>query len=321
MSTGASEAGVLRPCAPPHGSSGAERCTVWAETAERFSTSRVQSLRHDFHLHPLMTMAALAKLAARLEPTGQCRFIKPGSSQSSNFDHGSNDPAGRAIEEVFDRIEDPGSWIALYNVETDPEYRTFLDEVIGSARQLIELQEPGIFSVGGFIFISAPPSVTPFHIDRENNFWLQVRGRKTINVWERTDRRVVDAQSVDRFILNGSLGGVRLKPEFVERSHEFDVGPGGGVYFPSTSPHMTRSDPGWTRPGDGVSVSIGVVFYTAATRRRARAHVANLALRKLGLSPMHPGESDLRDRLKAPIGQAVISALEMFGDFKRKPGI
>jgi mannose-6-phosphate isomerase-like protein (cupin superfamily) len=245
---------------------------VWVDDPTAFSTHRLQAIRHNFHEHPLMQLPALAELARRLVPTRQCRFITPGSAQDSVFHHAPEDPAGRGIEEIFRRVEESGSWVALYNVETDPTYRAFLSEVTAAVRPLVDPQQPGMFNVGGFIFISAPPSVTPFHIDRENNFWLQVRGRKTINVWDHTDRHVVAARTVEDFIVYAGLEEVCLKPGFCERSHEFDVGPGDGVYFPSTSPHMTRTDSSWVRPGDGVSISIGVVFYTDVTRRSANVY-------------------------------------------------
>jgi len=31
--------------------------------------------------------------------------------------------------------------------------------------------------------LSAPPAQTPFHIDRDDNFWLQIRGSKRKTVW------------------------------------------------------------------------------------------------------------------------------------------
>lgn len=267
-----------------------------------------------------MQLPALADLAKDLYKTNQCRFITPGSTQASPFFHEGKDPTGRAIEDIFARIEEPGSWVALYNVETHPVYRGFLDEVVSSVRPLVEPQEPGMFSVGGFIFISAPPSVTPFHIDRENNFWLQMHGRKTMNVWDPTDRHVVSAEDRDDFIVYASLENVQLKEGFRERSQEFDVGPGDGVYFPSTSPHMTRSDPDWAAPGDGVSVSIGVVFYTEVTRRRAYVHALNLVLRRLGLSPREPGQSEWLDRLKYPLGRALVWAKKTFRGYKPRVG-
>lgn len=295
-------------------------CGIWPRAAEAFDCQRVQSLRHDFHEHPLMQMPALARLAKDLYRTGQCRFITPGSTQASPFHHEGADPQGRDIDEVFRRIEEPGSWVALYNVETHPVYKDFLAQVIGCVAPLVEPAQPGIFAVGGFIFISAPPSVTPFHIDRENNFWLQIRGRKVMNVWDPTDRHVMAAADVDRFILYGALEGAQLQHDFRARSHEFDVGPGDGVYFPSTSPHMTRSDPEWTRPGDGVSVSIGVVFYTSVTRRRAYVHAWNLVLRRLGLQPSEPGRNELIDRLKYPLGRAFVLGKQKLRGFAPRTG-
>lgn len=293
---------------------------VWIDEPALFSTSRVQAIRHNFHLHPLMQLPALAKLAKELIATQQCRFIKPGTLQSSNFRHESADPRGRDIDEVFRRIEEPGSWIALYHVETHPDYRAFLNEVVSSVKPLVEPHEPGIFGVGGFIFISAPPSVTPFHIDRENNFWLQVRGRKLLNVWDPVDLQTVSARDRDAFVVYGDLENVRLKEGDRQRSHEFDVGPGDGVYFPSTSPHMTRSDPDWVRPGDGVSISIGVVFYTSVTRRAAHVHALNMQLRGLCLSPRDPGESLWLDRLKYPFGRALVLAKKALRGYQPKLG-
>lgn len=308
------EAGTTDPAKPASGHA------VWPKQEGSFSSSRVQALRHNFHEHPLMQLPALAELAKDLYKTNQCRFIPRGSTQATPFLHEGKDSAGRTIEEIFARIEEPGSWVALYNVETHPLYRAFLDEVIERVRPLVEPQEPGMFDIGGFIFISAPPSVTPFHIDRENNFWLQMRGRKTMNVWDPTDRHVVSAKDRDNFIVYAALENVQLKEGFRERSHEFDVGPGDGVYFPSTSPHMTRSDPGWAVPGDGVCVSIGVVFHTEVTRRRAYVHSLNLALRKLGFSPREPGQSEWMDRLKYPVGRALVWAKKTFRGYKPRVG-
>ena len=293
---------------------------IWLDPAERYSTRKVVPIQHNFQDHPAMQLPALAQLAKELIKTKQCRFIQPGSSQASAFNHEDSDPNGRNIDEVFARMEESGSWIALYNVETHPVYRAFLDDVAACFRPLVEPQEPGIFNVGGFIFVSAPPSVTPFHIDRENNFWLQVKGRKVMNVWDPTDRVAVPATVRDDFILYGGLEEVRLKDGVVQRSHEFDVGPGEGAYFPSTSPHMTRTETSWVKPGDGVSISIGVVFYSSVTRRSAYVHAFNRVLRRMGITPREPNESDTLDRLKFPFGRLTIWAMRLFGSYRAKTG-
>ncbi len=298
----------------------AERFGVSVEDPARFSTHRMQPTRHNFHRHPLLQQPELARLAKELMPTRQCRFIVPGSSQTSKFDHTEASPDGRAIEEVFSRIEETGSWVALYNIESIPRYQALLAEIIDSVRPVVEREQPGIFNVGGFIFISAPPSVTPFHIDRENNFWLQIAGRKVMSVFDANDRELVPGKDVDDFIAHGLLDRVRLPDSMKNRANEFDVGPGDGVYFPSTSPHMTRTTTDWTRPGDGVSVSIGVVFYSETTRRHARVHQFNRWLRRLGVEPAMPGQSAWRDALKAPLGKALTGLRVRLGQYHPPPG-
>ncbi len=271
-----------------------------------FSTFRINRLRHDFHLHPLLLLPQLAQLAKEMMPLGQCRFVHPGMTQASAFFHESRHPDGRDIDEVFRRIEESGSWIALYNIEAIPRYRALLDEILETVRPVIEREQRGIFNLTGFCFISAPPSVTPFHIDRENNFWLQLHGRKVLSVWDASDREAVAADAVEDFIVNHSSKKVRFNEAARDASHEFDSGPGDGVYFPTTSPHMTRTETHWVKPGDGVSVSLGVTFYTAHTRRLARVHQVNRACRKyLHREPLYPAESSTLDTIKAPLGWVV----------------
>jgi hypothetical protein len=283
-----------------------------------FSALRIAALRHDYHRHPLMELGALRRLAKDLLPIGKCRFLAPGATQRSEFSTAAKSYDGRDIDAVFDRITEPGSWIALYNVESDPEYRGFLEEVTKGARALVEREQPGMFMVRGFIFISAPPSVTPFHIDRENNFWLQVRGRKVMTLWDPDDRATVSHRAVEDFILYRTLESVRLADEAMKRAHHFDVGPGQGVYFPSTSAHMTRSERDWVAPGDEVSISIGVVFYTAVTRRHAHVHAWNGQLRKLGVAPAEPGGP--WDTVKAPLGRLAVAVRSRLRDYERPPG-
>lgn len=311
---------------PPEGVSGLEAsskeapCRIWVDDPKAFSAARMSAIRHDYQRHPLMQMPALAALARDLHKTGQCRFLTPGTTQASAFDHKSAAHDGRSIDEVFRRIEEPGSWVALYNVETHPRYKDFLNDIAAGVRALVEPQQPGMCEVGGFIFISAPPSVTPFHIDRENNFWLQVHGRKQLTVWDHRDSQVIAQPDVERFIVYADLDNVKLREGMLERGTEFDCAPGDGVYFPSTSPHATRSDTTWVRPGDGVVVSIGVVFYTEGTRRVAYIHAGNMVLRRLGLNPAEPGRSAMHDNFSYWIGRRVIRFKQRFRGYIPKKG-
>lgn len=278
---------------------------VWTDDPGGFSTQRITPMHHNFHEHPLFQVPELVKLGMDLSKLDQCRFMDPKRTVASRLAHDSRPPDGRSIEEFFQRMEEPGSSVAFYNIEVIPRYQALLMLVVNSMRSLVEREQPDIFRVNGFVFFAAPPSVTPFHIDRENNFWLQLHGHKILDVWDHRDRSIVPAEAVEDFIVTQSLGKVHFNEAFLSRGLEFDAQPGDAVYFPSTSPHMTRSEVGRAAPGDRLSISIGVTFYTAATREVARIHQVNRLMRKCGLSPSYPRESPTADAVKSAVGGLV----------------
>ncbi|MFK7965447.1 MAG: cupin domain-containing protein [Burkholderiaceae bacterium] len=290
-------------------------------------TTRFAPFEHEFSVHPSMTMPALQALAHRLEPTGQCRHISPAATQASAFDHQPAATDGRGLDEVFDQIDQPGAWLALYNVETDPEYAAFLAQVRTEFEPLIAQQRTGLKNLGGFIFISCAPSVTPFHIDRENNFWLQIQGRKTISVWPANDPDVIDHETAEKFILNRDLANVTLQDSIRPLQHDLDMTPGKGLYFPCLAPHMTRCD-STTDDGQPIpSISVGVVFYSDQTQHQARVLACNRLLRRGGLHPRPPqiirsGErAPIRDRVKAAAGMAAVRLMSRLRDYSAPPGL
>ncbi len=300
--------------------------SIRAQTPQ-IDTRRFAPIEHNFSAHPAMAMPALHALANRLAGAGQCRGIAPGTTQGSAFKHHPIGPGSRGIDAIFDKIDEPGAWVALYNVETDPAYADFLGQVRQAFEPLVAHQQSGIYNVGGFIFISSAPSVTPFHIDRENNFWLQVRGSKTISVWPANDPAVVSQEICEKFIANRDLTGVSLRDEIRSRQRDFHVTAGQGLYFPCLTPHTTRCEPA---PGSGktlASVSIGVVFYSDQTRHQARVLAFNQLLRRAAFSPRPPHVLDvanrapLVDRAKALGGAAFVKLNSALGRFPVPPGL
>ena len=151
------------------------------DPGKSFSSYKISPISHNYDVHPLLEMDRLQQLANYLMEKKQCRFVSPDIQQNSNFFHQDEAVDGRSLDEVFDRIDEPGSWTALYNIEAHPEYKAFLDEVISTVRPIVEREQKNIFNIGGFIFISAPPSVTSFHL--EGSFPRTANGkydRKTI---------------------------------------------------------------------------------------------------------------------------------------------
>jgi hypothetical protein len=73
------------------------------------------------------------------------------------------------------------------------------------------------------------------------------------------------------------------------------------------------------KPGDAVSISAAITFYTSVTRKRANIHAANRVLRKLGFNPTFPGTSAF-DGVKYPLGRAIVKTKRMLKRYTPPPG-
>jgi len=263
---------------------------------------------------------AIRELAEFMYPLKGCRFVKRGLNLDSEFYHVSESPDGRSLKQIFDEIEQPGSWIALYNIEKHPDYAKLLNSIVGPLSDLFKDQEGDFFNVGGFMFISAPPAYTPYHMDRENNFWLQLKGQKRLGLFERSDRTILSETQIEDFIVNRSLDSIALTDEIAAKAEYFDVKAGEGVYFPSTTPHMTETTSGWEKPGDGVSVSLGVPFYTQQTRYIAQLCQYNKVARRLHLPLSKLDTPRGKESIKAALGRYVALTKKNYRHYNPPPG-
>jgi len=139
------------------------------------------------------------------------------------------------------------------------------------------------------IFITSPGRVTPYHIDRECNFLLQIRGEKTLYVFDRNDPEILPVSEVERFWAVDNNAAV-YKPQFQNRATTYRLVPGNGVHIPVNNPHWVRND-------DNISISLSVNF-TWKDSDRANVHRANYLLRKFGFSPRPPHRSAFADAVK-----------------------
>ena len=293
-----------------------------------FNPLKISALEHQYADHPSLHPDALRSLARRLYESGteKIKFIDPHVQAGSDFILETQAPHNRSIDDIFDNLESPGTWIAIYEARTDPEYGALIDEIIHSGSQMMGKSGDKIFDSDAYIFISSPPSLTPFHIDRENNLFLQIRGHKQFTVWDPKDRNTVSERGVESWIVRGSLADVPWSKDHLHRAavHQ-DFGPGEGVFMPSTSAHMSKTH-GSRRPnqveGDEISISIGVVYYSTLTRKWANIYAFNSFLRRLGWKPQPPGESSQAvDSFKYWIGWLATRILSRAGRFRIQRGM
>jgi len=254
-----------------------------------FDPWRVQAIRHHLADHPLLQMPQLRALASRLDAIGSIRTHGNDATAGTPFNEATRlHPTRRSVAESMADMEDAKVFLSLLNVQIDPLYREFVGAVLNSMRPMLDRHDPGMCYRGGWIFVSSPRTVTPFHFDKEHNFLLQIRGSKRVYVWDASDTVVASELARDRFHHAHERKLLLWDEAFRARARVFDLRPGEGAYMPSTSPHMVEN-------GDETSVTMSFTYYTDATRRDALLHKAHAMLREKGFAPPPVGSAALLD--------------------------
>lgn len=267
------------------------RATPIEFDAAAFDPWRIQAVRHTLCHHPLLQPQALVELGARLEARGSVRTHGSDARPGTPFNSAPEMfPNQKSAAETLRSIGDARAWMSLLNVQGDQTYRALVGDVLDAVRPLIEGRDPGMCHRAGWIFVTSPRTVTPFHFDKEHNFILQVHGRKRIYVWDHTDTVVASEHARDLFHLSHERYLLRWRDEFRARAHVFDLEPGQGAYMPSGSPHMVEN-------GDEPSVTVSFTYYTNSTRRDSLLHRTHALIRRAGITPPAVGRSPLFDAL------------------------
>ncbi len=245
-------------------------------------------IRHRLSGHPLFAVERLLRLCRDLPE--ECVEYNAGDVAVGQ-DAALTPRTGLSAEETVRRIAEQQSWMVLKYVERDPEYRALLHACLDEVRRHSEAVAPGMDRREGFVFLSSPGSVTPFHMDPELNFLLQVAGKKRMRLFDNADRGIVSEAELDRFHADHPHRNLPFREEFDARARVHDLAPGDGVHVPVTTPH-------WVEVGDEVSVSFSITFRSDVSERRAGVHAWNAALRRRGWRPRAVGASPRLDDAK-----------------------
>jgi hypothetical protein len=183
--------------------------------------------------------------------------------------------------------------MVLWYVEQDPAWRRLLHDCLDDVEAHVRGRDGGMLQREGFLFLSAPNAVTPWHFDPEHNLLLQIRGSKEMNVGRFADQ-ADQLRELDRYH-DGGHRNIEHAPGDVE---SFPLEPGRGVYVPPFAPH-------WVSNGDAISISLSITFRTRRSQAAERAHGVNARLRRLGLHPKAAGQDPRSDRAKAAVWSGI----------------
>ena len=234
-------------------------------------------LRHDLREHPLLTLEALAQLGEAL-PHASVEYNKGDLPIGVDGKPGSN---GLTIGETIRAIATSGSWAVLKNIEQHPAYAGLLSSLLGEIEREIVGKTGRMMKTQGFVFVSSPDAVTPYHFDPEHNILLQLVGSKTMTVFPAADERF----SPNRVHEEYHTGGAReltWQEDFLSGGEPFELQPGDAIFVPVMAPHFVRN-------GSAVSISLSITWRSEWSFAEADAWAFNKWLRGRGFEPRRPG--------------------------------
>ncbi|SHF50968.1 Cupin-like domain-containing protein [Kaistia soli DSM 19436] len=248
--------------------------------------------RHFLAAHPLLQLDALAQLAAGM-PRDRLEY----NSGRLKVDQKPEETPGVDLEptEIVRQIETAGAWMVLKNVETIPEYGRVVEAVLDEAARASghrDRRSAGMTEPMGFIFVSSAHAVTPFHLDYEENLFVQLHGDKAMHVFDNRDRSIIDEEGLETF--PGKHRNHRFRDHYASREQVFAFKAGDGMFLPYTWPH-------WVETGDDWSISMAITWKTPEGRRLNKLYFANAVLRRLGIPQAPPGQRRWLDGVKVAL--------------------
>lgn len=245
-------------------------------------------LVHRLRDHPLMQLDALAVLGEALSDSS----VEYNRADLPLGLNGEKAPAnGIGIGETIRNIASSGSWAALKNIEQIPAYADLLHTLLKELRPTIEARTGAMLKPQGFVFVTSPNGVTPYHFDPEHNILLQLMGSKVMTLFPAGDARFAPDQTHESYHTGGGRE-LFWRDELRPGGKEWSLHPGEALYVPVMSPHFVNNGP-------APSVSLSITWRSEWSFAEADARAFNGLLRKLGLNPRAPGRWPATNRAKS----------------------
>ena len=244
-------------------------------------------LAHRLGSDARLELDALARLAGAL-PGSSVEYNRGNLPLGVEGKPGSN---GRTIEDTIRHIATSDSWAVLKNIEQVSEYRELLLGLLEELRPVIESRTGEMLTPQGFVFISSPHAVTPYHFDPEHNILLQLKGSKVMTQFPAGD----PYYAADTVHESYHLGGPRelaWDDAMLPGGTEFALAPGQALYVPVMAPHFVRNGP-------ESSISLSITWRSEWSYAESDARCCNGTLRRFGFAPKAPGRWPADNRLKS----------------------
>lgn len=244
-------------------------------------------LFHRLHAHPLMELEALASLAEALPD----RSVEYNFADQPIGIDGKPAPTGIPIGDTIRNIDSSNSWAVLKNIEQKPAYAALLGDLLDELRPDIEARTGRMMKTQGFVFVTSPGGVTPYHFDPEHNILLQLRGSKVMTQFPAGDPLYAPDEVHETYHTGGGRE-LRWRDDLAAGGTEFALAAGEALFVPVMAPHFVRNGP-------VPSVSLSITWRSEWSFAEADARAFNGMLRRVGLKPAGTGRWPNRNLAKA----------------------
>ena len=245
-------------------------------------------LNHSLGDHPLLSIERLAQLGEEIPPS------------SVEYNKGDLpvgiDPAlvpanGLTRGDTIRMVETSGSWAVLKNIEQNREYKALLLELLAELKPHITEKTGQLMRPQGYIFVSSPDAVTPYHFDPEHNILLQLRGNKIMTQFPAGDARYAPDETHEGYHVGGHRNLV-WRDELAAGGTEWSLSPGEALFVPVMAPHHVKNGP-------AVSLSLSITWRSDWSFAEADARAFNGVIRRLGITPKAPGRYPAQNKAKS----------------------
>ena len=244
-------------------------------------------LRHNLSAHPLLDLDALAELGEVLP----ARSVEYNRGDLPIGVDGKPEGNGLTIGATIRGIESTNSWAVLKNIEQHPAYAALLAELLGELEEQIVRKTGRMMKTQGFIFVSSPGAVTPYHFDPEHNILLQLTGQKAMTVFPAGNPRCAPDHVHEAYHTGGARELI-WNDSLACDGQTFRLGEGEAIYVPVMAPHYVKNGP-------VPSISLSITWRSEWSFAEADARAFNGLLRRWGFDPRPPGRWPARNRAKA----------------------
>lgn len=260
---------------------------------------------HSLSTHPLFELPALIELSARRAANPNYAYWSSGRvALTDGWDKGSR--TSPSLQDAIADILHNDSLVMLKHVEEDIVYGALLRQIFAELARLVgPVMTRDVIIGRGTILIASPQRITAYHLDADTNFLFQVRGDKTIDVFDGAKPEVVSTEELETYFCGDHSAAKYLQGK-QQHAIRYELRAGSGVHIPCLSPH-------WAQNSSNVSVALSVNFDLKSMARLAGLYRMNAKLRRLGARPRPPGSSRLGDQMKLASLAALAAARSLVG--------